>query len=173
MTAQLVVGPLQGYRCWRVERDGGQTVLRSLYYPTPWPAHGPLQASCESKPGLLGAWIRHVLSRDGVHHPAPSWACQCGIYGLARFEHAETVERAPRSQRGRAVESWQVVGAVLLWGRVMQHEHGYRAEYARPLKLLALPALLRTPESRASIEAVAQRYALEIVSDVEALTRPA
>jgi hypothetical protein len=60
---------------------------------------------------------------------------------------------------------------VLLWGRVIQHEHGYRAEYARPLKLLAIPDLLRGRKIRPLIEAVAQRYAIEVVSDVGELTR--
>jgi len=54
VTSQLVVGPLQGYRWWCVEPEGGQPVLRSFYYATPWPAEGP-QASCEAP---SRAWSR-------------------------------------------------------------------------------------------------------------------
>jgi hypothetical protein len=87
------------------------------------------------------------------------------------MDHVEPIEMLPWSQRGLVVESWPVVGAVSLWGRVIQHKHGYRAEYARPLKLCAAPAQLRGRESRAVIEAVADQYAIELVSDVEELTR--
>ncbi len=31
--------------------------------------------------------------------------------------------------------SWQVVGTVLIWGDVMEHEKGYRAEFAKPYKI--------------------------------------
>jgi hypothetical protein len=71
VTASLVVGPVQGYRYWRLERADGQPVLRSLYYATPWPAHLPLQASCEAASCRLAAWVRHVLSRSSVRRAAP------------------------------------------------------------------------------------------------------
>jgi len=171
VTAPLVVGPLQAYRHWHVEREGGQPVLRSLYYATLWPAHGPLQAACEAASCRLAAWVRQVLSRSGVRRGAPIWGCHCGIYACTGLDHAAAVELSPQPQRGLLVESWPVVGAVLLWGHVIQHEHGYRAEYARALKLFAASAQLRGRESRALLEAVAHRYAIELVSDVTELTR--
>ena len=171
MTAPLVVRPLQAYRYWRLDREGGQPVLRSLYYATLWPAHGPLQASCEAAPCRLAAWVRQVLSWSGGRRGAPNWGCQGGIYACTGLDPAAAVELSPQPQRGLLVESWPVVGAVLLWGHVIQHEHGYRAEYARPLTLCAPPAQLRGRETRALIEAVAHRYAIELESDVTELTR--
>jgi len=32
-------------------------------------------------------------------------------------------------------ENWQVVGTVLIWGDVMEHEKGYRAEFAKPYEI--------------------------------------
>jgi len=71
----------------------------------------------------------------------------------------------------------QVLGGVLLWGRVIQHEKGFRAEYARPLSLAR--DLLRTGLSRAAeceveelFDAVSKRYAIPLVSRVEELTCP-
>jgi len=171
VTAPLVVGPLQGYRCWRVDREGGQPILRSLYHSTAWPAAGPLQASCEAATHRLTAWVRHVLSRGAVGHAAPTWGCECGIYGCSRLDDAAAIERGSQLPRGPLGDPCQVVGVVFLWGRVIQHEHGYRAEYARPLKLLAGPALWRGREVRLLIEAVAHRYAIELVSEVGELTR--
>jgi hypothetical protein len=144
-----------------------------MYYPTPWPADGPLRASCEAASRRLAAWVRHALSWSSADHAAPRWGCQCGIYGLARPEDADVLDASPRPQRTLLADSWQVVGAVLLWGRVIQHDHGYRAEYARPVKLLAASAALDTPEARSLMEAVAQRYEMHLVSDVGALIRSA
>jgi hypothetical protein len=144
-----------------------------MYYPTPWPAGGPLRASCETTSRRLAAWVRRALSWSSADHAAPRWGCQCGIYGLARPEDADALEASPRPQRSRLADNWQVVGAVFLWGRVIQHDHGYRAEYARPVKLLAASAAVDTPEGRSLMDAVSQRYEIQLVSDVEALTRAA
>ena len=69
-------------------------------------------------------------------------------------------------QRGPWVDGWPVVGAVSLWGRVIAHAHGYRAEYARPLELFAFPAQSCDRERLAVLEAIAHRYAIAGVSDV-------
>lgn len=173
MSASLVVGPVQGYRYWRVEWDHGQPVLRSLYRATLWPAQDPLQATCEAKPDRVSAWFRQVLHRETARHVAPTWGCECGIYGLARFDRTENLEISPQCQRGLFGDHWQVAGVVLLWGRVVQHERGYRAEYARPAKLLAVPGLARGREIRDLLDAVAQRYAVDVVPDPEHLARAA
>jgi len=148
--------------------------LRSLYRSTPWPAQGPLRATCENRPGPLAAWVQRILSRHSAPHFAPTWGCQCGIYGLARLERAEHLEMSPQvCQRGLFGRSLQVFGVVLLWGRVIQHENGFRAEYARPLKLLTVPALIRGREMRSLLESVAQRYSIELVPGMEELACPA
>jgi hypothetical protein len=72
-------------------------------------------------------------------------------------------------QRGLFGRSLQVFGVVLLWGRVIQHENGFRAEYARPLKLLTVPALIRGREMRSLLESAAQRYSIELVPGMEEL----
>ncbi len=52
-------------------------------------------------------------------------------------------------------------GSVLLWGRVIRHAYGYRAEYARPHRLLAMPHLRK--DKQALLVATAQRYHLMLV----------
>ena len=54
---------------------------------------------------------------------------------------------------------------------MIQHLQGYRAEYARPLKLCATPAQSRERESRMLIDAVAHRFAITVVADADDLTR--
>jgi hypothetical protein len=173
MTSSLVVGPLQAYRYWHARWHEGKPVLQSLYSPTIWPPDAPLQAMCENSPGALAGWVRRLLLRPAAIHPAPTWGCGCGIYGLLRLEGEEYPELWPHMyQRGLFRHSVHVFGAVLLWGRVIQHEQGYRAEYGRPVKLLTDPALLCGREMKSLLDAVAQRYALELVSEVGDLTYP-
>ncbi len=168
-TAPLVVGPLRGYRYWHAEWDSGQPVLRSLYHSTVWPAQGPLHASCEKRPGTVVAWIRSLFSSQPQEtHHAPGTACECGIYALTRVDAIEPRELLPQvCHPGLDV---YVLGVVMLWGRVVQHGQGYRAEYARPLRLLTTPPLARTTGIRTLLDAVATRYGIPLVSRVEDLS---
>jgi hypothetical protein len=172
MTAPLVVGPVQAYRRWRVDWHGSEPVMRSVYFATSWPAQGPLHAICEKKAGPVAAWVRRLLSKPPPTHPAPSWTCRCGIYGLTRFEredHLETPQIYGHGLFGPSIV--QVAGSVLLWGRVIQHEQGYRAEYARPLKLLIVPAFVRGGETKHLLDAGAERYGLTLVTTIKQLAR--
>jgi hypothetical protein len=76
-------------------------------------------------------------------------------------------------QRGPLDRVIRVAGVVQLWGRVVQHKHGYRAEYARPLKVLAGPSLTRIREAGGLLDAIAERYAIQLVLRVEDLARAA
>ena len=165
MTSSLVVGPLQAYRCWYVNWQGGQPVLRSLYFSTIWPPDAPLRASCETVTSSLAAWVRGLFSSapKAPKHPAPSWGCQCGVYGLAHIEGDE-LTKTPQVRGGDPSRGVAALGVVLLWGRVIQHEHGYRAEYARPLKLLTVAPQFRARHVAELLDAVAQRYSIQLVA---------
>ena len=71
-------------------------------------------------------------------HEAPDLECGwCGIYAV----------KTPRlDDRDDAI-----YGQVNLWGRVIEHEHGYRAQYA-------YPALLYTPPGGQLVPQVARIY---------------
>jgi hypothetical protein len=170
VSGPLVIGPLRAYRCWQVKWQGDQPELRSVYYSTVWPAGTPLRATCERRPSSLAEWIRGLFSRRAERptHPAPSWGCQCGVYGFARLDMDE-LERSPQVAGRDPDRGVTALGVVLLWGRVIQHELGYRAEYARPLTLLRLPPELHTQRSGELLDAVASRYAVPLVSRVTEL----
>jgi hypothetical protein len=86
------------------------------------------------------------------------------------LQQDEALELSPQLyQRGPLDRVLRVAGVVQLWGRVVQHEHGYRAEYARPLKLLTVPSLMRSRDAEALLEAIAERYAIQRVTRVEDL----
>lgn len=179
MTPSLVVGPLRGYRYWQVKWHGDQPVLRSLYRSTIWPAEGPLRATCEKRPGSLASWVRSLLSSRAETHSTPQWGCGCGIYALTRLDTDEPLEMSPQVyQRGLFERVVHVVGVVQLWGRVIQHEQGYRAEYARPLRVLTVPSHARVSRSASHdiaslLDAVAQRYSIQLVTRVEELNSAA
>ena len=170
--AQLVVGPLRGYRYWHAEWEDGQAVLRSVYHATVWPPQGPLHAACERHPSLLGIWLRRLaLSPPPETHRAPCGTCECGVYALTRFDAIEPRDLLP-AETGERTEDIFVLGVVLLWGRVVQHGHGYRAEYGRPVRLLTTPTLGRTGGIPSLLDAVATRYGIPLVTRIEELSVP-
>jgi hypothetical protein len=172
VTAALTVGPLQAFRYWYVRWEEGQAVLQSLYYPTRWPPDAPLRASCEKKPGYLVAWTRKLFAVQTTAHPSPASECWCGIYALKQLEGIEHRELLPQLYQPGPDRGVHVIGVVLLWGRVIQHEHGYRAEYARPLRLLTGPPDGRCGDIDRLLAAASRRYAIPLVSRVEELLYP-
>ena len=62
-------------------------------------------------------------------HDAPHLKCTCGIYASKSLEHL----RRPGYQRSL------IYGQVLLWGTMVEHQRGWRSQYAYPQSLL-LPA---------------------------------
>jgi hypothetical protein len=57
-------------------------------------------------------------------HRSPEPGCTCGIHAA--------VDPARLARSGRATA---VVGRVAMWGRVIEHARGYRAEFAYPSRL--------------------------------------
>jgi hypothetical protein len=97
-----------------------------------WPAATRLEAAC----------VTH-------RHDAPAHDHDCGIYAFKTRELAEDLLRRymgekhcyfegrvhrpePRSHRVVAI------GRVSLWGRVLEREHGFRAQYAYPYELFLI-----------------------------------
>lgn len=110
--------PLVGFRRWVPWKEPPDPpgTLHSVRYPylNPWPVDGPLTAKCLSWP----------------HKWVPDKACDCGIYAfydLSTHRHDGFV--------------W---GMVLGWGKVLEHEHGFRAERAE-IKALLEPPWSNTP----------------------------
>lgn len=102
--------PIVAWRTWTLagSSDGCETRLLPLFGDRrPWPIRTPARAAC---------------TRHG-RHAVPGISCTCGWYAM--HEH-----RALRRSRDPAV-----LGSVALWGRVVEHAFGFRAEYAYPQRL--------------------------------------
>lgn len=102
----IVAGEIIGYRCWRVESD----LLRSVYQPDVWHPGHVLEGR-----GLEDWGIR------GVH----AWKDRNSKYFLEYLRNwlDKTDCKSPRPA--------MATGTVFLWGDVVEHERGWRAEYAR------------------------------------------
>ena len=115
----LSVEPVLGWRVWRLERRDDCLTLLAVMRSDEWPAREAARARCHAHPGT----------------PAPSGSCSCGLYA------ATSPEALAASQVFTAATS--VVGAVAMWGTVVEHARGARAEISYParLRLVCAPCL--------------------------------
>jgi hypothetical protein len=109
--------PLIGWRVWCVvsTRDGLR--LSSVIHEALWPQDSELVARCDADPS----------------HDPPHEGCACGIHAARDPATVWTYLQGrddPHTVR-------RVLGRVLLWGRVVEHELGWRASHALPLDLVA------------------------------------
>lgn len=137
--------PEIGWRNWYVTAAGE---LVSPHYAGGWPARERAEAVCRCVRGISD------LLHPAEHAPAAD--CTCGIYGLRSRELALINFAIARHGGPSGVPSdWEfAVGQVSLWGKVIEHEHGWRAEFAYPYAVRVL-----TPE-RARL--VRDRYGVDV-----------
>ncbi len=98
-------------------------------------------ATCEMGSNGMGV-PGHLVHREDVHVPAEK--CSCGMWALKDEETMLTQLGA--YSRGQPM----AYGQVQLWGRIFQHEKGYRGEYARPVSIKVFGV---TDEVAAELEA--------------------
>jgi hypothetical protein len=103
---------LTGWRAWRTAVHRNQWRLAALGQGIVWPPKRKLAARCKDE--------------SASPHPAPCWECSCGVWAFKDLDRLLL-----------AVESYDVsvLGKVSLWGRIIETENGYRAEYAYPSEL--------------------------------------
>jgi hypothetical protein len=102
------ISPIVGYRVW----DWDATGLRSLNSERWFPGRA-LTAKCRT-----------------IDHESPADGCSCGVYAAKNYQHLQKISSS-------CVDD-VVHGEVYLWGKVVEHDLGYRAQFAYP-KSLVLP----------------------------------
>jgi hypothetical protein len=121
------ISPVVAYRAWQWDETG----LKSLC-GEPWHPRQPLAAACKASVS------------DTAHdvHDAPQMNCTCGIYAAKSHDHLRRVGYA----------GFGIHGEVYLWGIVVEHELGWRAQFACPknffLPLEMLPVSMSILEPR-------------------------
>jgi len=114
LARELAVGattePIVAWRAWALtgHRDGTELLLRPVAGRSrPWRPREPAEAAC-----------KHARL-----HGAPNVDCSCGLHGT----HDVEILRRTRCPA--------VLGRVAFWGRVIEHELGYRAQFGYPQRL--------------------------------------
>lgn len=113
----IIAGEIIGYRCWRIE-DG---LLRSVYQKDIWQPQAVLEGR------ELGDW-----DERGIH----AWKDPASkqYHDYIRVYLNEPDDMYSRFIFGRNRNNTRpamATGTVFLWGDVVEHVRGYRAEYAR------------------------------------------
>jgi len=104
---------ITAWRAWVVERHGPEWRLRSIGYSIFWEPKIQQEAKCTRWGG----------------HMAPDWDCQCCFWGF------KSVEEMRHVLLMHDYHDVGVLGTVSLWGKVIETEHGFRAQYAYPKEL--------------------------------------
>lgn len=151
-----VAEPIRAYRSWSA--DG---FVLSGTFGADWEPGGTLTATCRAG-ATCGCDYCTMLARNLKPHACPSPTSEghgghgCGIYGyltpelLAAHGPAATKPDGGHDAAMQAALVWMwaggtpaVWGEVEMWGRVMVHEGGYRAEHARIVRLFDLSDVAR------------------------------
>ncbi len=143
----LVAGPIVGWRLWAVDRDG---ILYGVGHRKAWPMGEPMRAACVSE-----GWVRH---------PAPVAGCQCGVYGVKQREMVPVWTY--HANEGEQI----VLGQVALWGRVIEHRDGYRAEWGYPARIVVtrarpMPGFPSSRRMAAWWEKIGENYGIAVETE--------
>lgn len=140
-----VAGKARGYRAWLLDDAGGlRPVGRGACSGQPWAA-GVNTAAHLATELTVDLQRVEVASLHDAPQPAP---CKCGLH--ACVSAVEAARRAVHCNRRRDV----VYGAVDLWGRVIGHEWGWRAQHAQIVGLFVPP----DPRDPRPVLRAARRY---------------
>jgi len=123
-----LISPIVGHRVWRWDAAGLSSLNGKRWLP-----RQPLAAKC-------GAGNAHDARE------VPQIDCTCGVYAAKNIEHLRRL-----GYEGRGIR-----GEVHLWGTVVEHELGWRAQFAYPKVLFLPPDLISsdTKEMEARLGAI-------------------
>ena len=123
-----LIEPISGYRSWTVRvHPSGEPRLCSPFRRHAWTPREAHRARCGVTNWTSPIGIRPARTAPPAHD-APAAGCTCGVHAW-RSRSASLMDAA--DTRGlRAVS-----GEVAMWGTVLRHTRGYRAEQAYPLAL--------------------------------------
>lgn len=111
------IEPAVGYRVWFVKDN----LLYSYNHGSMWPPEQAFVATCERS-----------------EHEVPDPKCSCGSYAAATFNRLYDMGYTKESGLFAAVHPSDVLicGEVSLWGNIIPGQHGWRAQFAYPKRLL-------------------------------------
>lgn len=150
LPVELSDEPLVGWRCWFVLPD--ELLLRPIYKRgLAWKPRQALEAVC---PESL--------------HEVPDETCKCGVWTVCHPMLLDEIGWRTAPPMGiDSLPGILVIGEVSLWGKIVQHERGWRASVAYPRHLYVFtgdPLVAETLRERYGVP-------VEYGSDAERLRR--
>jgi hypothetical protein len=130
VTVPDYIMPVVGYRVWSWDAIGLKSLNGELWMPGQ-----RLSAACRRLAGR---------AEDGLAvHDAPQTDCTCGVYAAKSLDCLRALGY---------MRYGSIYGELYLWGTVVEHERGWRAQYAYPknftLPLDLVPLSMGAAESR-------------------------
>ena len=151
MSAEPVAQPLVGFRRWGARRGALYSGIFVAGRFLPNPALGMVAPRIRPVPWPL-AEDRVAKCFALAGHDAPHRDCNCGFAAYYALP-AEPDMPAPEA----------VWGVIAAWGRVIECEHGFRAQFARPLALLRHRNPDDAYEQGRRLENAADAYAIPLL----------
>lgn len=118
------ISPIVGYRGWTWDAKGLKSLCGERWHP-----NQSLAARCRAS-AVVGTIAGRVEGHDS--HDAPQAKCTCGVYAAKSLEHL----------RKNGYDRCGIYGEVCLWGTIVEHERGWRAQLAYPKNLFLSPDAL-------------------------------
>ena len=135
--------PIRAYRAWRHRPPAQSARLESFGGQTTWTPKRWMRAECK------------VMRAMGTH-AAPASGCSCGIYATKDL----ALVAGLRLLAVVGNETSVMIGIVELADTIIEHDFGYRAEYAR------VAALLPRPGQESAAEWIAAVYGVPVSSQL-------
>jgi len=140
--SEIVAEPITAFRIWEIDNDVSAVVTPDVArkWASAWEeGQNPFREFAAPWLGGVGVdslWARPFTTAecsppggvDGENHESPRAECRCGIWALKD----EALTRDVLARYPKTMIAW---GSVLLWGRIVETEIGYRAQYAQPLSI--------------------------------------
>ncbi len=123
----IVREPIVGWRRWNFMYPH---FLANLGNDTIYVPREKIEARCEQY-----STIGTLVLRKDHNEQAPHLTCMCGIY--AYKEKPRLLREIRNINHGLRI----VYGEINLWGKVIEHEDGYRAQFGYPKRLWCTPAI--------------------------------
>lgn len=130
MSSPGLISPILGYRVWTWDDTGLKSFCGERWHPGQ-----AFAARCKAST-VVGSITGRTEVANEIHD-APKVNCTCGFYAAKTFAHF----------RNWGYERYGIHGEVYLWGKVVEHDLGYRAQFAYP-RYFVLPPDLQPFSSR-------------------------
>jgi hypothetical protein len=150
------IEPISAYRAWTYSIERGRAHL--------FPLSSGSASSFTEWEGASSGWVT-ASCRAGNGHEVPLEGCRCGFYSVKDLQEAIGLALPMRPIGTQAGFDCVVLGRVLLSGKVIEHEIGYRAERARIAELIPFRG------SERSVMVLANRLGVRMAAAVEPRAR--